>query len=148
MKHWQAIAADRDTASRDVAAYCDFQEPKGTTFTNRSQTGVALDGKIVAAERTTGRWPGRSTLRFDGAKSVVEIPSTAARSALDAGKGCVEISIELWLHAASRVPAGLIDKSSAGTAVAAILKSIGTESRVPSVLEATHRVGRRTLLLK
>ena len=111
MKHRQGVAADRD-----VVAYYDFQESKGTTLKNKSKVGAALDGKIRGAKWATGRWPGKSALRFDGAKSVVEIPSTPALAALNAGKGGGEITIELWMNAASKVEGGLIDKSSAGTA--------------------------------
>ena len=114
MKHRQAIAADRE-----VVAYYDFQEPEGAVLKNRAATGTALDGKIVDARWATGRWPGKSALRFDGKTSVVEIPSTAALAALDAGQGGGELTIELWMNAATKQEGGLVDKSSAGTASAA-----------------------------
>ena len=104
----------------DVVAYYDFQKGKGTTLKNKSKAGAALDGKIRGAQWVAGRWPGKKALRFDGSKSLVEIPSLKALCALDKEQGGTgEMTVEVWLKARSNQEAGIVDKSSAGTAVQA-----------------------------
>lgn len=112
IKHQHALQSNRD-----VVAYYDFQGGQGTILKNRSKTGTELDGNIRGAQWTSGRWPGKKALRFDGSKSLVEIPSRDVLCTLDqerGGKGA--LTIEVWLKAKSNQEAGIVDKSSAGTA--------------------------------
>ena len=106
----QALMADPS-----VVAYYDFQEGKGTVLRNRSKAGSVLDGAIRGARWDNGRWPGKKALRFDGSTSVVEIPSVDTLCALDKAKGGTgEMTVEVWLTAATSQEAGIVDKSSAG----------------------------------
>ena len=94
-------------ANRDVVAYYDFQEGEGTTLKNKSKAGAALDGTIHGAKWVEGRWPGKTALRFDGLKSLVQIPSVDALCALDKEQGgSGEITIEVWMNATSTQEAG------------------------------------------
>ncbi|MDF1745336.1 MAG: LamG domain-containing protein [Gimesia sp.] len=112
VKHQQTLLANPD-----VVAYYDFQGGQGTTLKNKSKTGAALDGKIRGAQWVAGRWPGKNALHFDGSKSQVEIPSLNSLCALDQEQGGTgEITVEVWLKAMSTKEAGIVDKSSAGTA--------------------------------
>lgn len=112
-KQQQAFKADPD-----VIAYYDFQTGKGSTLKNESKAGAKLDGIIRNAEWAEGRWPGKKALRFDGSRSLVEIPSVNALFALDKEQGGTgEMTFEVWLKADTDQEAGIIDKSSAGMAV-------------------------------
>lgn len=112
MKQKQAFQDDPS-----LVAYYDFQEGAGTSLKNKSKTGGILDGKIHNAQWVSGRWPGKNALRFDGAKSFVEIPSVKELCSLDREQGgSGELTVEVWLKADSDQEAGIVDKSSAGTA--------------------------------
>ena len=111
---WQT---ERETLLADpsVVAYYDFQGGEGTVLKNRSKVGAELVGVFHGAQRDTGRWPGKGALKFDGLTNMVEIPSVDALYEQDRAQGGTgEMTIEVWMRAATTGEAGIVDKSSAG----------------------------------